>query len=47
MLKKIKKNIKNYRKVKYQKILFTKSEIELRKKAIKDICNIKKKENDL
>ena len=45
MLKKIKKNIKNYRKVKYQKIFFTKSEIELRKKAIKDICNLKKHEN--
>lgn len=45
MLKKIKKNIKNYRKVKYQKILFTKSQIELRKKAIKDICNLKKKQD--
>jgi len=40
MLKKIKKIIKNYRKVKYKKILFSKNEIDLRSKAIKYIFNL-------
>ena len=46
MLKKIKTNIKNYRKSKYQKILFSKKNINLRKNAIKSICKIKKKDNN-
>ena len=39
MLKEIKKNIKKYRKVKYQKIIFSKKEINQRKKAIKYVLN--------
>ncbi len=37
MLREIKKNIRNYRSVKYQKILFSKKNIILRKKAIQYI----------
>jgi hypothetical protein len=37
MLKQIKKNIKNYRKAKYQKVLFSKKEINLRDKVINHI----------
>ena len=37
ILKKIKKKIINYRKIKYQNILFTKKEILLRKEAIQFI----------
>ena len=43
MLKKIKKKIINYRKVKYQKILFTKKEISLRKESIQFIKNTRDK----
>ena len=43
MLNKIKKNIKNYRKEKYQKIIFSKNDINLRKKVIKYICKLNKK----
>ena len=46
MLKKIKINIKNYRKSKYQKILFSKNDLNLKKKAINSICKIKKKDNN-
>lgn len=46
MLKRIKTNIKNYRKLKYQKILFSKNNINLRKNAIESICKIKTKDND-
>lgn len=45
MLNKIKKNIKNYRKEKYQKIIFSKNDINLRKKVIKYICKLNKKKN--
>ena len=40
MLKEIKKNIKKYRKVKYQKIIFSKKEINQRNKAIKYVLNL-------
>ena len=40
MLKEIKKNIKEYRKVKYQKVLFSKKEIIQRKKAIQYIFSL-------
>ncbi len=40
MLKEIKNNIKNFRKVKYQKILFSKKDLILRNKAIKYICDL-------
>ena len=46
MLKKIKKNIKNYRKVKYKKILFLKNDINLRSQTLNYILNLKKKENN-
>ena len=45
MLEKIKKKIKNYRKVKYQRILFSKSNIDLRDKAINYITNLENKGN--
>ena len=41
MLKEIKKNITHFRKVKYQRILFSKKDIILRDKGIKYICNLK------
>jgi len=40
MLKEIKKNISNFRKQRYQKILFSKKDILLRDKAIKYICGL-------
>ncbi len=40
MLKEIKKNISNFRKQRYQKILFSKKDILLRNKAIKYICGL-------
>ena len=40
MLKEIKKKIRNLRKAKYQKILFSKKDIILRNKAIEYICNL-------
>ena len=43
ILKNIKKKIINYRKVKYQKILFTKKEISMRKEAIQFILNTSNK----
>lgn len=43
MLEKIKNNIKNYRKVKYQKILISKNNLILRNKAIKYICGLDSK----
>ena len=50
MLKEIKNNIKNFRKVRYQKILFSKKDLLLRNKAIKYICDLDtkstKKEKD-
>ena len=46
MLKKIKKIIKNYRKVKYKNILFSKSEIDLRSRAINYIFNLENKKNN-
>ena len=46
MLKKIKKNIRNYRKVKYKKILFLKNDINLRSQTLNYILNLKKKENN-
>ena len=46
MLEKIKKNIKNYRKVKYKKILFLKNDINLRSQTLNYILNLKKKENN-
>lgn len=46
MLKKIKKKIKNYRKVKYKKILFLKKDISLRSHALNHIFNLKNKENN-
>ncbi len=46
MLKEIKRNIKKYRRVKYQKILFSKKSIILRKKAIQYICYLRKKESN-
>ena len=45
MLKEIKKKIKNYRKVKYQRILFSKKDIILRDKGIQYICNLKNNYN--
>jgi hypothetical protein len=42
MLKKIKKIIKNYRKVKYKNILFSKSEIDLRSRAIQVIFKLER-----
>ena len=41
MLKKIKKNIRHFRKAKYQRILFSKKDIILRKRGIKYICDFK------
>ena len=49
MLREIKKNIKNYRSVKYQKILFSKKNIILRKKSIQyidELSNIDGNENE-
>ena len=47
MLKKIKNKIKKNRKVKYQKIVFSKKDIILRKKAIKYLSEkIEKKNNE-
>ena len=46
MLKKIKKIIKNYRKVKYKNILFSKNEIDLRSRAINYIFNLENKKNN-
>ena len=40
MLKEIKKNITHFRKVKYQRILFSKKDIILRDKGIKYICDL-------
>ncbi len=41
MLKEIKKKIRNYRKAKYQRILFSKKDLILRDKGIQYICNLK------
>ena len=43
MLQKYKNKIKKYRQSKYQKIIFTKYDVNLRKLAIKEISQIKKK----
>ena len=43
MLKEIKKIIRSYRKVKYQKVIFTKKKILLRDRAIKHICQLSTK----
>ena len=46
MLEKIKKNLKNCRKVKYKKILFSKNNIKLRSESIKYILNLKSEEDN-
>tara|TARA_Y100000996_G_C22477839_1_gene624921 strand:+ start:579 stop:1064 length:486 start_codon:yes stop_codon:yes gene_type:complete len=43
MLEKIKKDLNNFRKVKYEKILFTKKNLNLRKRAINFIFNLNTK----
>ena len=46
MLKKIKKEITNFRKEKYKKTLFSQVNINLRSQALNYIFNLKKKENN-
>ena len=46
MLEKIKKNIKNYRKVKYKKIVFSKKNINLRSQALNYIFSLEEKGNN-
>jgi hypothetical protein len=43
MLKKIKKDLKKYRKVKYQRVLFKRKDLYLRRNAIKYILKLEKK----